>query len=71
MSNDPKPEHDDELEPYYDFSKGEVGKYATRYQAGTNVVKLDEDVARDFPTSKAVNEALRKYRDLAKDRRTG
>jgi hypothetical protein len=66
MSNAPDPEHDAELRPYYDFSKGEVGKYHKRYHAGTNLVKLDDDVARDFPTSEAVNEALRKYRDLGR-----
>lgn len=68
MKND-KPdrsESSDDLRPYYDFSDAEVGKYAERYRAGTNLVKLDEDVAVDFPTSQAVNEALRRYRELAK-----
>lgn len=66
MSDDRKtPEHD-EMRDYYDFSKGEVGKYAARYHAGTNLVKLDDDVARDFPTAEAVNAALRKFRDLGK-----
>ncbi len=35
------------------------GKYAERYQAGTNVVLLAPDVAEAFPTESAVNEALR------------
>jgi hypothetical protein len=43
----------------YDFSKGVRGKYAERYRAGTNIVKLDEDVASMFPDAKSVNEALR------------
>ena len=43
----------------YDFSGGVVGKYARRYQAGTNLVLLDPDVAGVFPDSKSVNEALR------------
>lgn len=43
----------------YDFSGGVIGKYARRYQAGTNLVLLDPDVAGVFPDSKSVNEALR------------
>ena len=50
-----KPEMLDE----YDFSSGVRGKYASRYRQGTNVVVLDPDVARVFPTSKLVNKALR------------
>ena len=41
--------------------KGGVrGKYAARYRAGTNLVRLDADVARAFPNEKAVNEVLRR-----------
>ena len=43
----------------YDFSKGIRGKYAKRYQEGTNVVVLDPDVAKEFSDATAVNEALR------------
>lgn len=43
----------------YDFSKGARGKYAERYREGTNIVKLDEDVAAVFPDAKSVNDALR------------
>lgn len=43
----------------YDFSKGVRGKYAERYTEGTNIVKLDDDVAAMFPDAKSVNEALR------------
>lgn len=43
----------------YDFSRGARGKYAPRYREGTNVVVLDPDVAEVFPTSAAVNRALR------------
>jgi hypothetical protein len=35
------------------------GKYAGRYAEQTNVVVLDPDVARAFPTASAVNRALR------------
>lgn len=47
------------MRDHYDFSKGIRGKYAKRYQEGTNVVVLDPDVAKEFPDSAAVNEALR------------
>ena len=44
----------------YDFSRGRRGKYARRYAEGTNVVVLEPDVAKAFPTSKKVNASLRK-----------
>ena len=44
----------------YDFSQAMRGKYAHRYAQGTNVVILEPDVAKVFPTSKAVNSSLRK-----------
>jgi hypothetical protein len=44
----------------YDFSQAVRGKYARRYAQGTNVVILEPDVAKVFPTSKAVNSSLRK-----------
>lgn len=43
----------------YDFPRGVRGKYADRFAAGTNVVVLEPDVAKAFPDSNAVNEALR------------
>ena len=43
----------------YDFSKGVRGKYANLYKEGTNVVVLEPEVARAFPDSESVNEALR------------
>jgi hypothetical protein len=45
--------------PEYDFSRGTRGKYAKRYRERSNVVVLDPDVARVFPNSKVVNDALR------------
>ncbi len=50
----------------YDFSKGVRGKYAKRFAEGTNVVVLDPEIAKQFPTSEAVNKALRK---LIEDRK--
>ena len=54
-----KPDDDDML-PGYDLTGGVRGKYVKRYRQGTNVVLLDPDVAEKFPTSEAVNEALRR-----------
>ena len=53
---------DDELRPEYNFSQmqgGVRGKYVERYRTGTNIVRLDPDVAQAFPNDAAVNEALR------------
>jgi hypothetical protein len=61
-------ELEDELRPEYDFSSitgGVKGKYVERYRAGTNVVLLDQDVAKAFPTSTSVNEALRLLLQIA------
>ncbi len=55
-----------EIRPEYDFSAGVRGKYAARYAAGSNVVVLDPDVAAKFPTSEAVNDALRELDALRK-----
>jgi len=43
----------------YDFSRGERGKYAQRYREGTNIIRLDDDVAAMFTNSQEANEALR------------
>jgi len=43
------------------IKSGVRGKYARRYQEGSNVVVIDPDLAEAFPTSKEVNEALREY----------
>ena len=59
----------DELRREYDLSKlrgGIRGKYATRYQAGTNLVLLSPDVAEYFPNERSVNTALRKLIHVAK-----
>jgi len=44
----------------YDFSEGARGKYAGRIEEGANLVVLEPDVAKYFPTSKAVNRALKR-----------
>jgi len=43
----------------YDFAGGVRGKYARRYARGTNLVLLDPDVAKAFPSAASVNESLR------------
>ncbi len=43
----------------YDFSQAVIGKYAKQYAEGTNIVVLEPDVAKVFPDSAAVNQALR------------
>ena len=50
---------DSDMREEYDFSDGMRGKYADRFAEGSNVVVLDPDVAAEFKTRKAVNDALR------------
>ena len=49
----------DDMKQEYDFSKGVRGKYFKRYQAGSNVVILDPEIAAVFKDSESVNDALR------------
>lgn len=61
---------DDELRPEYNesvFSGAVRGKYAKKYQAGTNLVRLHPDVVESFPNEQAVNNALRFLKQLAQD----
>ncbi|WP_299787622.1 hypothetical protein [Ramlibacter sp.] len=51
----------DELRREYrrdDLGKGVRGKYLSRVSKGTNLVLLDDEIAKAFPTTEAVNEAL-------------
>jgi hypothetical protein len=52
----------------YDFSKGIRGKYAKRYAQGTNIVVLAPDVAATFKNSQAVNEALRAFMKMGRQK---
>jgi hypothetical protein len=57
-----KPKPTDDLRPEYDFdySKAVRGKYYKRLlKEGSNVVVLERDVAKAFPSSASVNDALR------------
>jgi hypothetical protein len=69
MNNDNYPENlEDDLPAEYDeallrdrLKNGVRGKYVARYQQGTNLIKLDPDLAEVFPTEQAVNDALRHW----------
>ena len=50
---------DDTMRAEYDFSGGVRGKYYKQFHRGSNVVVLDPDVSKVFPTSRSVNIALR------------
>ncbi len=59
---------EDELRPEYDLAtlgEGVRGKYYERVMADSNIAVLDPDVAKAFPTSEAVNRALRLLVDVA------
>jgi hypothetical protein len=70
MKKNDKSELEDELRPEYDLrqllQEGIRGKYAERYRAGTNLVRLDPDVAQAFPDEEAINDALRLVIQLTK-----
>ena len=59
MSQATSNQHDPDMLDEYDFSEGVRGKYAQRYYADPNLIRLDDDVAEIFPDAKSVNEALR------------
>ena len=59
MSNDKdtlRDEYPEEL-----IRSGQRGKYTKAYREGTNIVLLDPELHKLFPTSDAVNRALRDY----------
>ncbi|MFN3885175.1 MAG: BrnT family toxin [Rhodocyclaceae bacterium] len=61
MSEESMNKAEDDMRSEYrreDLGKGVRGKYFARYSKGTNLVLLDDRVARAFPTAEAVNEAL-------------
>jgi hypothetical protein len=63
-----KPES--EMRPEYDFSDGVRGKYAARFEQGSNVVVLPPDLTAEFPTPQDVHAALRRVaRGRARRRR--
>ena len=60
--NSTKKQDDYELQKEYDFSKMTVlpkGRFDPKRRIGNNVVVLEPDIAKAFPSDEAVNEALR------------
>jgi hypothetical protein len=67
VNRKPDNEPEEGLLPEYDFASmpgGVRGKYAEKYRAGTNLVLLDPEVARAFPTDAAVNQVLLAVLDM-------
>jgi hypothetical protein len=60
------PPDEDGMRAHYDFRDGVRGKHAARYAAGSNVIRLDDDVAEVFHTPESVNAALRVLVELIK-----
>ncbi|MSQ23299.1 MAG: hypothetical protein EXR58_01920 [Chloroflexi bacterium] len=56
---------EEDMEAEYDLKGGVRGKYYEAYQAGTNVILLETDVAAVFHDSDSVNRALRALIDVA------
>ncbi len=58
-----------DMRPEYDFasmSGGVRGKYVKSCRAGTNLVLLDPEVSKAFPTDAAVNQTLRAVLEMTK-----
>jgi len=53
----------DDLRPKYNLRpllrRGVMGKYAAKCRKGMNIVRLEAEIAKAFPSEAAVNEALR------------
>ena len=64
LNQSPEPE----MQAEYDFSHGVRGKYARRYAQGSNVVVLEPDVARAFPSTESVNSSLRALAGIIRQR---
>lgn len=58
----------DEIGAEYDLTHSRPNPYAARYAEGTNLVRLDPDVAKVFPDSESVNRALRALIQIFEDR---
>jgi hypothetical protein len=50
----------------YDFGRGVRGKYYKRFMEGSNVAVIDAELAKIFPDSKSVNQALRSLVTIAR-----
>lgn len=64
-----KMQKDPDMLEEYDFSQGIQGKYAKRYEKGTNVVVIEPDVVKFFPDHDSVNQALRSLTEIIKNQK--
>ncbi len=71
MNHDASSDPNDDIAPEYDFTAAVQGKHHAASRRGTNVVRLDPDVAKAFPDSEAVNQALRLLLNLAREQVRG
>ena len=62
-------QEDPDMLEEYDFSQGIKGKYAKKYDEGTNIVVIDPDVAEYFPDHDSVNKALRSLTEIIKEQK--
>ncbi len=60
--------NESQIRTEYDFSGGVRGKHAGSYARGTNVVVLEPDVAKVFPTTESVNRSLRALAGIIRQR---
>jgi hypothetical protein len=58
----------DEIGTEYDLTKSRPNPYTARLAEGTNLVRLDPDVAKVFPDSESVNRALRALVQIIEER---
>lgn len=65
-NNMKKMQKDPNMLEEYDFTKGVQGKYAKKYEKGTNIVAIEPDVAKYFPDHDSVNQALRSLAEIIK-----
>ena len=64
-----KMQKDPDMLEEYDFSNGIQGKYAKKFEEGTNIVVIDPDVAKFFPDHDSVNQALRSLTEIIKSQK--
>jgi hypothetical protein len=65
--SNPAPDDKDDLatEYVFDYSKAKPNRFATRDSSSKmTVIVLDRDIAQAFPTSEAVNKALRQLIEI-------
>ena len=69
MKKTNKDHFEDDMQQEYDFSHmkdGSQAKYAAKFRQGSNIIRLEPDVAEAFESEASVNEALRSLIKLAK-----